>query len=88
MSIKRRFFWSALTLAAFSFLYGAYTHFATQAQADTSLEQLNGDNTAYGLARVASHDYSGAIISICAIFLFAIWAGALKQLICRYAAER
>lgn len=88
MSLNRRFFWSVATVAAFAFLYYAYANFASQAQADMTLAQVNGDNTDVGVARIASHDYSGYIVAAGFITVFAIWAGALKQLICRIAAER
>lgn len=52
---------------------GIYNQFILQNQADVSVDQLNGGDLEFGLAKAASEDYSGVIVFIMLFILCWIW---------------
>lgn len=74
MTNRRRIFWTVAIVLVTAFFMSVYNNFMPQEQADLAVDQLNGGDLEYGVARVASRDYSGYVLALMALWLICLWA--------------
>jgi len=86
--MMKRIFASVAVISTFWLALGYYENFLLQQQASASVHQFNGDNTDYGLSRLATNDYSSVITILGVCLLIMLWARPVICLISRITAMR
>jgi hypothetical protein len=78
MTIGRRIFWTILLLVTLALFNNVYSNFIIQEQGDLAVEQLNGGDVEYGVARVMVQDYSGYIVCLMVVLVLALWIPVIR----------